>query len=46
MPLNGPASGKYDLTVDEEGEQASWTRQLCDIPDYVASHLHSVSAQQ
>lgn len=42
-PLNA-ARGSFDLVVDESGQQASWTLQLCDVPQYIASHLHSVSS--
>jgi hypothetical protein len=43
MPAPGPFSGTYTLLVDESGQQASWTLELCDTPAYVASHLHTVS---
>lgn len=42
-PMTGPARGTYDLIVDEVGQTASWTLTLCDFPQYIASHLHSVS---
>jgi hypothetical protein len=43
-PLDTKASGTYELTVDEEGKKAAWALKLCDVPQYVASHLHSVGA--
>ncbi len=42
-PMPGPSKGTYTLIVDESGKKASWTLELCDVPQYVASHLHIVS---
>lgn len=42
-PLQGPASGTYLLSIDEGGQKASWALKLCDIQQYMASHLHVVS---
>eukprot|EP00879_Flechtneria_rotunda_P000120 GHRR01000180.1.p1 GENE.GHRR01000180.1~~GHRR01000180.1.p1 ORF type:complete len:425 (+),score=148.19 GHRR01000180.1:224-1498(+) len=44
MPAPGPARGTFDLIVDETGQRASWKLTLCDFPQYIASHLHSGSA--
>eukprot|EP00882_Tetradesmus_deserticola_P025646 GHRQ01028187.1.p1 GENE.GHRQ01028187.1~~GHRQ01028187.1.p1 ORF type:complete len:280 (+),score=60.91 GHRQ01028187.1:313-1152(+) len=43
-PMPGPSRGTFELTVDEQGQRASWKLQLCDVPQYIASHLHSGSA--
>lgn len=43
MPVQGKASATYKLLVDEKGQKASWTLELCDTPAYIASHLHTVS---
>lgn len=40
-PLNA-AAGSFDLVVDEGGQQASWSLQLCGVPQYISSHLHVV----
>jgi hypothetical protein len=42
-PLETKASGTFELLVDAEGKKAAWTLKLCDVPQYIASHLHSVS---
>jgi hypothetical protein len=42
-PLETAANGTFELTVDEKGKKAAWTLKLCNVPTYVASHLHSVS---
>ncbi|WIA15107.1 hypothetical protein OEZ85_001799 [Tetradesmus obliquus] len=44
-PLPGPSKGTFEMTLDEGGQKASWKLQLCDVPHYIASHLHSGSAQ-
>lgn len=44
MPMPGDSRGNYSLTVDEGGKKASWTLELCDVPSYLESHLHIVSA--
>jgi hypothetical protein len=41
-PLDTTASGSFELIVDEEGKTAAWTLNLCDVPQCVSSHLHSV----
>eukprot|EP00775_Hariotina_reticulata_P002354 gene2354-2660_t len=40
-PTPGPARGSYELILDEAGRRASWRLQLCDVPRYIASHLHT-----
>jgi hypothetical protein len=42
-PMPGAPRGSYALVVDESGKKASWILELCDVPEYVASHLHIVS---
>jgi hypothetical protein len=42
-PMPGAPRGTYTLVVDESGKKASWILELCDVPEYVASHLHIVS---
>ena len=32
------------LCVDDCGQKATWNLQLCDVEDYIASHIHSGSA--
>jgi hypothetical protein len=44
-PLDTKASGTFEPTVDEEGKKAAWTLTLCDVPQYVASHLHSMGGR-
>eukprot|EP00878_Enallax_costatus_P026851 GHUV01028855.1.p1 GENE.GHUV01028855.1~~GHUV01028855.1.p1 ORF type:complete len:219 (+),score=45.27 GHUV01028855.1:2-658(+) len=42
-PMPGPPKGTFEVTIDEVGQKATWTLTLCDVPQYIASHLHSGS---
>lgn len=41
-PVGGPSRDTYTLLLDQAGRKASWTLELCDVPAYTASHLHTV----